>query len=259
MVHGRSDWVFGPDDRDDPDRVASGWASAARDMATLADCRDRRLADAAATLVSRRTFIDPRRSRRLVRAAERDALSRQIAIEQHVVVDLVHAHGHARRLVRALDRRQRDSRDRPAPKMIGATITCSRSRQRAARKRDTVSAPPSIRIAAHAARAQVRQQSPTARSGRRCAGRAMISTPAGGVAARPLDRDQQAANAVIGEQPRIASKTSVRIDDDARRAAAPTLAGPSTADRRRSPCRRRRRCVHQRPQPMQMLDARRAN
>ena len=36
--------------------------------------------------------------------------------------------------------------DGPAPMMIGAITICSRSRQPAAKKRETVSAPPSIKI-----------------------------------------------------------------------------------------------------------------
>ena len=51
----------------------------------------------------------------------------------------------------------------------------------------------------------------------------MISTPAGGVAARPLGRDQQPANAIVGEQSGIGSETPPRINDGANRLRAGNL------------------------------------
>src|SRR2546421_4587356 len=44
----------------------------------------------------------------------------------------------------------------PEPSIVGATITCSRSRQPAAMKRETVCAPPSIRSEEHTSELQSR-------------------------------------------------------------------------------------------------------
>src|SRR5271163_3262958 len=50
------------------------------------------------------------RSRRFLRNAERYALSRQIAVAQHVVVNPVHMNGHAWRLIGAFGRWQVQAR-----------------------------------------------------------------------------------------------------------------------------------------------------
>ena len=80
--------------------------------------------------------------------------------------------------------------------MIGATITCSRSRHPAAIKRDTVSAPPSIRM---------RRKPRSASAARMAAGiappgfeRQHVSVDAGGIGGACLRRDHQAAHAVLG-------------------------------------------------------------
>ena len=53
VVHGKSDWVIGPDDRAMQIELLQGWANAARDMTTLDDAEIARLARAgAATVVS---------------------------------------------------------------------------------------------------------------------------------------------------------------------------------------------------------------
>ena len=99
VVHGNSDWVIGPDDREIQTELLAGWASAAREIGALS------FADTTAWLTRRRGAVAAGlsslscRSRRFLRHAERHALSRQIAVEQHIVVDLVHAHRHALRLV----------------------------------------------------------------------------------------------------------------------------------------------------------------
>src|SRR4029078_7826826 len=46
------------------------------------------------------------RSRRHLRPADRDALSAEIAVQQHVAAEKMHAHGRRQRLVNAIDRRQ---------------------------------------------------------------------------------------------------------------------------------------------------------
>ena len=111
----QSDWALGPDDRDMQSEILTGWADAAHDIGALS------LADTTAWLARRRdarcrrTLLTPRRSRRFLRNPERHALSRQIAVEQHVVPDLVHADRHPQRLIGALDRRQRSGQEPPRP------------------------------------------------------------------------------------------------------------------------------------------------
>ncbi len=86
--------------------------------------------------------------------------------------------------------------------MTGATITCSRSRQRAARNRDKVSAPPSTsgRREPPVGQRQIDHFDPVRRRTSRCA-----------------RRDQQASHAVGGEYLRTKARTALGIDDDARR------------------------------------------
>jgi hypothetical protein len=51
VIHGASDWVMGPDDRDMQTEILAGWASAAHEMGTLS------LADTAAWLMRRRAAV----------------------------------------------------------------------------------------------------------------------------------------------------------------------------------------------------------
>ena len=99
--------------------------------------------------------------------------------------------------------------------MTGATFTCSRSRHRAAIKRDTVSAPPSINIRRIPAPAQRRDD-----SGRRNVSvlrRQGDDFNAGGrCGLRAVRRDQQTANAVVGKQFCLGSQASFRIDHGTR-------------------------------------------
>ena len=87
VVHGASDWVMGPHDRDIQTEMLAGWASAAREIGALSARRHHGLAHAPPRRGCRRTLLTPRRSRRFLRDADRHALSRQIAVEQHIVVD----------------------------------------------------------------------------------------------------------------------------------------------------------------------------
>ena len=106
VVHGTSDWVMGPDDRDIQTEVLDGWASAAHEIGALVTRRHNGVAYAPPRRGCRRMLLALGRSRRFLRNAERHALSRQIAVEQHIVVDLVHTHRHAWRLIGAFERRQ---------------------------------------------------------------------------------------------------------------------------------------------------------
>jgi hypothetical protein len=56
VVHGISDWVIGPDDRDIQMEIVAGWASAAREIGDLS------LADTVAWLTHRRDFVTSGRS-----------------------------------------------------------------------------------------------------------------------------------------------------------------------------------------------------
>ena len=121
------------------------------------------------------------------------------------------AHRRAQRLLDAGDRGS-VTLGRPAPMMIGAITTCSRSRQPAARKRDTVSAPPSIRM-----RRKPRRRAPPGWRPARCC------PPASGKR-HDLDRRLAAAfasppavttsrrDAVVREQPRRRRQPAVGID-----------------------------------------------
>ena len=113
VVQGTSDWVFGPEDRDMQDAICRRLgARRARDR------RRCRVRDIATGWLARRDaavaagLLTARRSRRFLRGAERHALSRQIAVEQHFVADAMNPHRHAQRLVGALERRQRSGRGR---------------------------------------------------------------------------------------------------------------------------------------------------
>ncbi len=76
VLHGLSDWEFGPTDREIQTEVLSGWAAAAREIGDLPQRRDRRLARATARSDRRRTFVASRRSRRSACVPHRNALSR---------------------------------------------------------------------------------------------------------------------------------------------------------------------------------------
>ena len=110
VVQGASDWVFGPQDREIQIEILSGWAAAAREIGDLP------LPDVIGWLTRRRDLVAAGRSS--IRVGHVDffarptghALSRQIAVEQHLVVEPVHVHRRAQRLVDTLDRRQREAR-----------------------------------------------------------------------------------------------------------------------------------------------------
>ena len=109
VVHGASDWVMGPEDRHS--KRNSGRMGTRR-------ARYRRVvvADTTAWLARRRAAVDARmlltpcRSRRFLRYAECHTLSRQIAVEQYIVLDLMHAYRHAWRLIGTFERRQDQAR-----------------------------------------------------------------------------------------------------------------------------------------------------
>ena len=200
VVQGASDWVFGPQDREIQTRDAVG----------LGRCRarDRRRAARPTSigwLTRRRDLVAAGRSSIRVGHVDLfarptgDALSRQVAVEQHLVVEPVHLHRrHAAPRRRARSAAARSSAG-PEPRMIGATMMCSRSRQSAARKRDTVSAPPSISTrrrprSASAARIAAGAICPSV------LGRPTISMSDGNGGLRACAGHDQAAHAVVGEQ-----------------------------------------------------------
>ena len=81
VMQGVSDWVFQPGDREIQTEILSGWASAARETGDVP------LDQVIGWLTRRRELVsswpldDPGRSRRLLRAPDRYALSRQIDVE----------------------------------------------------------------------------------------------------------------------------------------------------------------------------------
>ena len=109
VVHGVADWVFAPKDREIQLEMLAGWAAAAREIGGVAPT------DVIAWLTRRRGFVTAGRSTIRVGHVDffaqphRHALSRQIAVEQHVVVEPVHPHRRQDRLVDAGDRRQREA------------------------------------------------------------------------------------------------------------------------------------------------------
>ena len=109
VTHGLADWDFGPADRAIQTEILSGWAAAAREIGDSPQSEIFDWLEPTARADRRRTFVAPRRSRRSARAPHRYALSRQIAVEQHLVVETVHLHRHAQRLIGTLDRRQRET------------------------------------------------------------------------------------------------------------------------------------------------------
>ena len=142
--------------------------------------------------------------------------------------------------------------------MIGATITCSRSRQPAAIKRDTVCAPPSIRMRRKPALAQRRQdrgrrdlavaRRRSRRSRRRAASCGL--TPSAVITRRRI--------AVVGQHLGVRRQASARVEHDARRArpgAAPHRQQRVVRDRRADADQHR---IDQRAQPVQMRKTRRA-
>ena len=219
VVQGVSDWVFQPGDREIQTEILSGWAGAAREIGDLPLDRCDRLADAPPRTRRARPLDDPRRSRRLLCATDRHALSRQIDSR----TALRRRAGACASARAAPDRPARSAAARcrrgPEPRMIGATTTCSRSRHPAARKRDTVSAPPSIRMrrkprsasaarmaagAIRAAGLRQRDDFDAGRQRRTCACR----------------RHDQAAHAVRGEQPGFGRQPAARVDHHPRRVGA---------------------------------------
>jgi SAM-dependent methyltransferase len=70
VVHGKSDWVFGPEDRDIQMEILFGWASAARETGDVS------LADTVAWLTRRRDLVTNRRSS--IRVGHVDIFARPI-------------------------------------------------------------------------------------------------------------------------------------------------------------------------------------
>ena len=244
-----------PKDRDIQLEMLSGWAAAAREIGDVPLARRGRMADAPPRPRRRRPFHHPRRSRRLLRAADRHALSRQVAVEQHLVVEPVHAASASGSASSTRAIGGSEKLVRPEPRMIGATMMCSRSRHFAARKRDTVSAPPSIST-------RRRPRSASADKDRR-----RRDLPVGlgdaddldvGRQRRPRARagHHQAAHAIVGEQLGAGRQPPAGIDHDPRRLRSgypPHRELRIVGQRRADPDHHR---VDQRAQPVQMRQAR---
>ena len=139
--------------------------------------------------------------------------------------------------------------------MIGATITCRRSRQPAAIKRDTVWAPPSIRMRRKPALAQRRKD-----RGRRdlavWRGDFDDFDPLGKLRPHPFGGDHQAPDPVLGQHLGVRRQASARVEHDARRArsrAAPHGQQRVVRDRRADADQHR---IDQRAQPVQVRKTR---
>ncbi len=213
VTAGPSDWVCAPHDRAIQMELLAGWASAAGEIGVAGRDR-RRLARRTARPRRGRPLAYAGRSRRCLRAADGAALSRQVAVEQHFgaqhVRDGVRRSACSQRVIGARSRLAR-----PPPRMIGATTTWSRSRQRASRKRATVAGPafdedapqPAVRKAlqdvARVDAAAGCRQDDVLDAGRR--------SGSGG-------RDQQPPHAILAQRPRRGRQPAARIDDDAGRA-----------------------------------------
>src|SRR5262249_16213138 len=145
LVQGRSDWVFGPDDRAIQDGLFADWAELGPLTTGLsAD-------EIAGWLAQRRAHLAAGRSS--LRVGHVDIFARPIATRcalrsQSSSTSPPRAGARMGAGTASSTRSIGGSvrLDRPPPRMIGATRICRRSRQRAARNRDTVSAPPSIRM-----------------------------------------------------------------------------------------------------------------
>ena len=89
----------------DPGRIACGMGERGERSQIAAARRHRQLAGEAKNRGQRTRFNNAGRSRRLLCHTKRHALSRQVAIEQHIVFDLVQPHRHALGLVGPIKRR----------------------------------------------------------------------------------------------------------------------------------------------------------
>ena len=253
IVHGNSDWMIGTADQEIQNELLAGWASAASEVESLSRAEiDNWLAQAKSR--SQRTrFNDARGSRRLLCHTKRHALSRQVAIEQHIVFDLVHAHRHAVGLVGPLERRQLDAGTSGAQHdgrdgYMQAIETSGRNKAR-----NGISAA----LDQHAAHPCPRQRSNDG-------GRGYISIlrrqgddlNAGRRRATcALCRDQQAANTIISEQSRIGAEASPRIDDGTHRLRTRYLSDRQLRVVGEGRSNANDDNVDQRTQPMQVLDA----
>ena len=237
--------------------ILAGWAHAAREMDALHACRHRGLADTAPRLRCRWTLNNPCRSCRRLCNADRNALSRQIAVVQHFVFDLVDMHRHTQRLVGALDRRQREAgmpraeNDRRHHHVQSIEATGGK-KSRDRRRRRLRSGPGEVR-----ARPK-RQGSPRERSARHSPARQSISTPGGGAQRVPCAtisrrRAPSAANTLASRPSRPLGSMTTRAGCGSRHAPHGELriVGDGGADAYND-------TVDQRPQPMQVGKAGRA-
>ena len=253
IVHGNSDWTIGTADQEIQHELLAGWAAAASEIKSLprADI-DNWLAQAK-NRGQRTRFNNARGSCRLLCHAKRHALSRQVAIEQHIVFDLVQPHRHALGLIGPIERRQLD------PGTSGAqhdgrdgymqpieTSRRDKPRHGISTALDQHSPHPYSVSAATIADGAIFPSS---------AGRVMTLDAGRRRGLRSFCGDQQTANPVLGKQPCLGSEAPPRIDDGTH-----GLRTRDMPDRQlRVIGQRRSNADHdnidQRAQPVQMFDA----
>jgi hypothetical protein len=102
---GNSDWVIGIADQEIQLELLAGWATGRQGDRSTAAPRYRQLADKTKGRGQRTRFNDARGSCRLFCNADCDPLIRQVAIEQDIVLDLVHADLHPMGLIGPFERR----------------------------------------------------------------------------------------------------------------------------------------------------------
>jgi hypothetical protein len=201
----------------------------------------------------RTRFNDARGSCRLFCNADCDPLIGQVAIEQNIVFDLVHADRHPMGLIGPFERRQFDPR--PSCAQHDGRHVYMQSIETSCRDK-----------ARHGISAALNQNSAHPCGGQRRddSGRSNVSVlcrqsddlNAGGrCGARAICRNQQTPNTVIGEQLGVRSEAPSRIDNGTRR-----LWTSDLSDRQlRVVSQRRSNADHdnvdQRAQPVQMFDA----
>ena len=252
VVQGNSDWVIGTADQEIQLELLAGWATAASEIEAL----PRRDID---NWLARRKgrgqrtrFNDARGSCRLFCNADGDPLIGQVAIEQDIVLDLVHADLHPVGLIGPFERRQLDpgasraqhdgrdvdmqpietSRRDKTRHGIGTALNQHSAHPRTGQRRDD-GGRRNVSV--------LRRQGDDFNAGGRCGPRAVC-------------RNQQPANAVVGKQLCIRSQAPSRIDHGTR-----GLRTGDLPDRQlRVISQRRSNADHdnidQRAEPVQMFD-----
>ena len=109
VATGASDWVLGPEDEAVQTELLAGWAAAASEMGDLRPADIEVLARTPPPSCHAAPLVNPRRSRRLFRLADRRTLSAEVAIEQHLVVETMDPHRRRQGLLHPIDRSEREA------------------------------------------------------------------------------------------------------------------------------------------------------